>query len=267
MGVELSLIGRIIETKNLKWELSYNVSHNQNKITELTISNGKNAIIPVGGISAGTGNNIQAFTVGQAANVFYVYQQVYDANNKPIEGEYVDRSGPDGTPDGIINDDDRYFYKKPTADVLMGLASKLTYKNFDFSFTLRASIGNYMYNDVDARSAQIGETSIYSSSGDGFFSNKPVSVYETNFTQNATNYYLSDYYIQNASFVRCDNLSFGYSFNNLFKVIQSGRIYATVQNPFVLTSYKGLDPEVFDGIDRSIYPRPTISMIGLSLNF
>lgn len=267
MGVELSLIGRIIETKDLKWELNYNVSHNRNKITELTISNGKNAIIPVGGISAGTGNNVQAFTVGQPANIFYVYQQVYDANNKPIEGEYVDRSGPDGTPDGIINDDDRYFYKKPSADVLMGLASKLTYKDFDFSFTLRASIGNYMYNDVDARSAQIGETSIYSSSGDGFFSNKPVSVYETNFTKNATNYYLSDYYIQNASFVRCDNISLGYSFKNLFKVLKTGRIYATVQNPFVITKYKGLDPEVFDGIDRSIYPRPMISMIGLSLNF
>lgn len=267
MGVELSLLGRIIETKDLKWELNYNVSHNRNKITELTIQNGKNAIIPVGGISAGTGNNVQAYTVGQPANIFYVYQQVFDANNKPIEGEYVDRSGPDGIPDGIINDDDRYFHKKPTADLLMGLASKLTYKNFDFSFTLRASIGNYMYNDVDARSAQIGVTSIYSSSGDGFLSNKPISVYETNFTKNATNYYLSDYYIQNASFVRCDNISFGYSFNNLFRVLKTGRIYATVQNPFVITKYKGLDPEVFDGIDRNIYPRPTISMIGLSLNF
>lgn len=266
-GVELSLIGRIIETKNLKWELNYNISYNRNKITELTIVKGKNGIVSVGGISSGTGNNVQAHSVGHAANSFYVYEQVYDANNKPIEGEFVDRSGPDGTPDGVINDDDRYFHKKPSADFLMGLSSKLTYKDFDFSFTLRASLGNYMYNDVDARSAQIGETSLFSSSGDGFFSNKPVSVYETNFTQNAENYFLSDYYIQNASFLRCDNVSIGYSFKNLFKAIKNGRIYATVQNPFLLTSYKGLDPEVFDGIDRNIYPRPTISMIGISLNF
>ncbi|OIP84695.1 MAG: SusC/RagA family protein [Porphyromonadaceae bacterium CG2_30_38_12] len=266
-GIEFSVNGKIIEREDFRWEVGFNATHNENKITELTISNGKNSIISVGGISSGTGNNIQAYTVGQPANIFYVYQQVYDANNKPIEGEFVDRSGPEGNPDGIINDDDRYFYKKPTADIIMGLGSKVIYKDFDFSFSLRASIGNYMYNDVDARSAQIGVTSIYSSSGDGFLSNKPLSVYETNFTNNATNAYLSDYYIQNASFLRCDNISVGYSFKNAFKLISSGRIYATVQNPFVITKYKGLDPEVFDGIDRNIYPRPMISLVGISLNF
>ncbi len=279
-GIEFSINAKVFDNKNFKWEIGYNVTHNENKITELTIVNGKNGIIQVGGISSGIGNNIQAYTVGQPANVFYVYKQKYDANGKPIEaGALKDKNNPslgkyttldmfeDLTPNGIINDDDRHFYKKPTGDVTMGFTSKIIYKNIDLSFTLRASIGNYMYNDVDARSAQIGETSIYSSSGDGFLSNKPVSVYETNFTQNATNIYLSDYYIQNASFVRCDNISLGYSFKNLFKVISSGRIFATVQNPFVITGYKGLDPEVFDGIDRKVYPRPIISLLGVSLNF
>ncbi|MEI6753551.1 MAG: TonB-dependent receptor [Paludibacter sp.] len=264
-GIEFSINAKVIEQKDLKWEVGYNITHNENKITDLNIVAGKTAIVAVGGISPGTGSNIQAYAVGQPANVFYVYQQVYDANNKPIEGQFVDRSGPDGVPDGKINEADMYFYKKPTADLTMGLSSKLIFKNFDLSFTLRASLGNYLYNDVAARSAQIGSENVFVK--EVFFSNKLVSSLETNFTTNAKNYFFSDYYVQDASFVRCDNISLGYSFKKLNNVISSGRIFATVQNPFVITKYKGLDPEVFDGIDRNIYPRPMISLIGISLNF
>ena len=262
-GVEFSINVKPVVTKDLTWELGYNFTYNQNKITELTVTNGKNSIINVGNVSSGTGNTIQAFSVGQPAYVFYPYQQKYDSiTHKPLEGQYVDRNG-----DGKINDDDRYFYKKPFADVTMGLTSKLLYKNFDFSFTLRTSLGNYMYNDVDARSAYVGSNGVFSSSGDGFFSNKPTSALETNFTKNATNYYLSDYYIQDASFLRCDNITIGYSFKKLFNVISNGRIYGTVQNPFIITSYKGMDPEVFQGLDKTIYPRPMITVLGLSLSF
>ena len=260
-GLEFSINAKAISTKDLTWEIGYNVTYNKNEILKLISGTKANYIVSTGGISSGTGNKIQAHSVGHAASSFYVYQQVYDSiTGKPIEGKFVDRNN-----DGKINDDDRYFYHNPAADVIMGLSSKLIYKNFDLGFTLRASLGNYMYNDVDANRAYIGPSGVWSSSG--FFSNKPVSALETNFTKNATNYYLSDYFIQNASFVRCDNITLGYSFKNLFKAISSGRIYATVQNPFVITAYKGLDPEVYGGIDNNIYPRPMITMVGLSLNF
>jgi len=256
-GFEFTVTGRPVVQKDVSWELNYNLTYNQNKVTKL--SSNSAAIMPTGGISSGTGNTIQAFAVGYPSFSYYVYEQVYNTNGKPIEGLYVDRNG-----DGIINDDDRYFYHNPMADVTMGLTSKLTYKNFDLGITLRASLGNYVYNDVAANRANVGESGVWSTSG--FFVNKPMSSFETNFT-GKTNWYFSDYYIQNASFVRCDNITLGYSFKNLFHVIPSGRISAAVQNPFVITNYKGLDPEIYGGIDNNIYPRPIMTVVGLSLNF
>jgi iron complex outermembrane receptor protein len=147
----------------------------------------------------------------------------------------------------------------------MGLSSKLTYKHVDLSFTLRASLGNYVYNDVAARSANIGIGGVWSTSG--FFSNKPVSALETNFV-GLTNYYFSDYYVQDASFLRMDNITLGYNFMHLAPArLTNARLYFTVQNPFIWTMYKGLDPEVWGGIDRDIYPRPMTSIMGLSLTF
>ena len=147
----------------------------------------------------------------------------------------------------------------------MGLSSKLIYKDFDFGISLRASIGNYVYNDVAASHANISVSNVYSADA---FTNIQTSALETNFTgSNLGDYFKSDYYVQDASFIRCDNITLGYTLKNLFKVISSGRVYATVQNPFVLTRYKGLDPEIFGGIDNNIYPRPMITMVGLSLNF
>ena len=260
-GVEFSINGKVISTKDWSWEIGYNVTYNKNEITKLTNATTANYFVPTGNISSGTGNTVQAQAVGHAANSFYVYQQKYDSiTGKPIEGAFVDRNK-----DGKINGDDRYFYHNPAADILMGFSSKLIYKNFDFSFTLRSSLGNYMYNDVDANGAYVGAAGVWTSSG--FFSNKLASALVTNFTQNATNYFLSDYYIQNASFLRCDNITLGYTFKNLFKVISSGRIYATVQNPFIITKYKGLDPEIYNGIDNNIYPKPMVTLVGLSLNF
>ena len=257
-GIEFEVTGRIISKENLQWEVSYNIASNRNEITKLTNISGE-GFVSTGNISSGTGNKIQAHAVGYPANSFYLYEQVYDNNGNPIEGLFVDRTG-----DGIVNDDDRYFNKKPTPDVTMGLASKIIYKGFDFGFTARASIGNYMYNDVAAGGANVGVSGVWSTSG--FFSNRMRSAVETGFV-GKTNYYLSDYYLENASFLKIDNITIGYSFKDLFKVIPSGRIYATVQNPFVITKYSGLDPEVFGGIDNNIYPRPVISILGLSLNF
>ena len=257
-GVEFTVTGKAINTKNLTWDISYNATYNNNKITKLT-GTGANTAVTDRGISSGTGNYVEYQQVDFPAYSYYVYQQVYDANQKPIEGLYVDRNG-----DGKINDADRYYYHNPAPDVTMGLSSKLVYKDFDFGVSMRASLGNYVYNDVAANKANVGASGVWSTSG--FFVNKPTSALETNFV-GKTNWYFSDYYIQNASFVRVDNITVGYTFKNLFHVISSGRLSATVQNPFVITKYKGLDPEVFDGRDNNIYPRPIMTVIGLSLNF
>ena len=267
-GVEFSINAKQIVTNDFLWDLGFNVTWNNNKITKLTGGDDSDYYVATGGISTSTGSTIQAHKVGYTASSFYVYQQVYDENGMPIENTFVDRNG-----DGIINDSDRYIYKKPSADVLMGLTSKMTYKNWDFSFALRASIGNYVYNDVLANRANVSATGIWSTSG--FYSNRPVNALGLGFA-GVGNYYMSDYFVQNASFLRCDNITLGYSFRNLFKTSAyegiGGRVYATVQNPFVITGYEGLDPEVqtaFDtpGIDNNVYPRPVTFLIGLSLQF
>ena len=267
-GVEFSINAKPIVTNDFLWDLGFNVTWNNNKITKLTGGDDSDYYVATGGISTSTGSTIQAHKVGYTASSFYVYQQVYDENGMPIENTFVDRNG-----DGIINDSDRYIYKKPSADVLMGLTSKMTYKNWDFSFALRASIGNYVYNDVLANRANVSATGIWSTSG--FYSNRPVNALGLGFA-GVGNYYMSDYFVQNASFLRCDNITLGYSFRNLFKTSAyegiGGRVYATVQNPFVITGYEGLDPEVqtaFDtpGIDNNVYPRPVTFLIGLSLQF
>ena len=267
-GVEFSVNAKPIVTNDFLWDLGFNVTWNNNKITKLTGGDDSDYYVATGGISTSTGSTIQAHKVGYTASSFYVYQQVYDENGMPIENTFVDRNG-----DGIINDSDRYIYKKPSADVLMGLTSKMTYKNWDFSFALRASIGNYVYNDVLANRANVSATGIWSTSG--FYSNRPVNALGLGFA-GVGNYYMSDYFVQNASFLRCDNITLGYSFRNLFKTSAyegiGGRVYATVQNPFVITGYEGLDPEVqtaFDtpGIDNNVYPRPVTFLIGLSLQF
>jgi TonB-dependent starch-binding outer membrane protein SusC len=255
-GLEFSINVKAIAEKDFTWEIGYNATYNNNKITKLTTGNQAGYIVPAGGLFQGYA---QAQAVGYPSNSFYVYQQVYGVNGKPIEGLYVDRNG-----DGIINEKDKYFLHNSNPDITMGLSSKIIYKNFDFGITLRASFGNYMYNGVAASNLNVGSSGVYSSLG--YLSNKVMSAFNTNFT-GKTNDYLSDYYVQNASFLRCDNISVGYSFKKLFGVIDSGRIFTTVQNPFVFTKYKGLDPEISGGIDNNIYPRPIISLLGITLNF
>jgi iron complex outermembrane receptor protein len=124
-----------------------------------------------------------------------------------------------------------------------------------------------MYNDAAARSHNMSNSGIYSSSGNGFLSNKPASALVTNFNKNAPDSHMSDYYVQDASFARIDNITAGYSFDKVLDVFSGGRIYASLQNPLIITNYSGLDPEIFDGIDRDLYPRPVVTMIGLSLKF
>jgi iron complex outermembrane receptor protein len=258
-GVEFTINAKPVVTRELTWDVGLNVTANRNEITKLTTGTGDGYYVSTGGITSGTGNNAQAHIVGYPASSFYVYQQVYSPEGHPIENLFVDRNE-----DGIINADDRYVYKKPAADLLLGFSSKLIYRSFDLGITLRSSIGNYVYNDVEARSANVGPSAVWSTSG--FFSNRPRQAIEMGYNGEG-DYYLSDYYVQNASFLRCDNITLGYTFERILDAKVGGRLYASVQNVFILSGYSGLDPEVNGGIDKDIYPRPFIGLIGLNLNF
>jgi len=259
-GIEFSINSKPVVTTDWTWDLGFNITYNKNEITKLTTGDSENYYVAAGdNIGGGRDMKAMAHTVGHPASSFYVYQQVYDENGKPIENEFVDRNG-----DGTINGDDRYFYKKPTADVLMGLTSRLSYKSWDFSFSLRASLNNYVYNSVEAGGSDCNPTSIYSF---GALNNRPLMGVANNIQSKNDNTLLSDYFVQNASFMKCDNITLGYSFKKLFGAPIGGRVYAAVQNVFTITKYKGLDPEVEKGLDNNIYPRPLSTLIGLSLNF
>ncbi len=259
-GIEFSIHSKPVVTTDWTWDLGFNITYNKNEITKLTTGNSENHYVAAGdNIGGGRDMKAMAHAVGHPASSFYVYQQVYDENGKPIENEFVDRNG-----DGIINGDDRYFYKKPTADVLMGLTSRLSYQSWDFSFSLRASLNNYVYNSVEAGGSDCNPTSVYSF---GALNNRPLMGVANNIQSKNDNTLLSDYFVQNASFMKCDNITLGYSFKKLFGAPIGGRVYAAVQNVFTITKYKGLDPEVENGLDNNIYPRPLTTLIGLSLTF
>jgi len=259
-GVEAAVNWRVIQTKDWYWVLNYNFTYNHNKITDLTG-------VSEGGLPVLTGDNIDqsnqvlAHQVGYPANSFYVYQQVYDENGNPIEGCVVDRNG-----DGDITEADRYIYKSIAAPVTMGLSSRLEYKNWDFGFSLRASIGNYVYNNFEQANRLTTPNAIWGQSA--YMANRPVST--LGWSSDANSSKLSDYFVQNASFLKCDNITLGYSFANLLKSGNwkgiGGRVYATVSNVFTITKYDGLDPEVYSGIDNNLYPRPISFIFGLNLN-
>ena len=257
-GVEVSMTVRPIVTENVQWEITGNFTYNKNEITELT---GESSLVKVGGISAGTGGTIQAHTPGYPAYSFYVYQQMYDQDGKALEGVYVDRNA-----DGQITEADLYLYKSPAAPYTAGLSSRLQVKNWDFGFGLRASFDNYVYWDKEAGYANTLKR--YDSEFKYLQNSMPQAV-----ARGWTTYdhQKSDMYVHNASFLKCDNITLGYSFENLFKGGNyngiTGRIYASATNVFTITKYDGLDPEVFGGIDNNMYPRPFTVQVGLNLNF
>jgi TonB-linked SusC/RagA family outer membrane protein len=265
-GVEFAINAKPIVTKDFTWDVSYNASWNHNEITSLVGGSGNDDYYIKTGTKISRGNNtlIQANKVGEAANSFFVYQQVYDANGKPIEGMYVDRNA-----DGVINESDRYFYKKPAADVIMGFTTKFIYKNWDLSAAFHASLGNYVYYNFLSDKAAISASGLYSNSA---FHNTTPEAVALGFTgTGSTEYYLSDYFVRNASYLKCSNITLGYTFPALLKYAGmdyfSGRIFATVQNPFIISKYKGIDPEVSSGVDSNPYPRPMSFQLGINLNF
>ena len=266
-GVEVALEWKPVRTKDWYWVIDYNFTYNHNKITDLSGVSASGDPVPntdykVGG---GSGKYLEYQQVGYATNSFYVYQQVYDKNGNPIENQVVDRNG-----NGQIDEGDKYLYKSPAPDVTMGLSSRLEYKNWDLSFTMRANLGNYVFNGVLAENSNMNPGIVYNNSLE-FTTNRLVSVLSRNWQTQDNTAMLSDYYVQNASFLKMDNITLGYSFNNLFKSTGykglSGRIYGTVSNVFTITNYDGIDPEVSTGWDNNPYPRAMSFILGLNLNF
>ncbi|MFA5973815.1 MAG: TonB-dependent receptor [Lentimicrobiaceae bacterium] len=251
-GAEVSLNLVPISSQDMYLSIGFNVSYNLNKITKLNITDDPNYKIQYG--SAFTGFN-QVTIVGYPAYSYFLNQQVYDVNGKPIEGMYVDLSGQGGTVNG--NAADKYITHNPVPDYLLGFSARFTYKNFDFSGSTRASIGNYVFNMVAAGSSYDQMYQI------GYWKNFPTYLSDTKFVKRQ---FTSDYFLENASFFKLDNLSAGYKFDKIYKKM-SARISFTVQNVLTVTKYKGLDPEVPGGIDNNFYPRPRTFMLGVSLSY
>jgi iron complex outermembrane receptor protein len=252
-GIEGSITLIPIKKDKTTWEISFNATHYKPEITKLLDRADASFNIPVGGIEGGAGNTIQAHAVGYAPNAFWVYQQVYDNNGKPLDGVYVDRNG-----DGKIDTSDKYYYKSTTPDALLGFSTKLSVRNWDFGLSARAVLGNYVYNNAASNSSlQSASTNEYLQN---VYSTAPVYQF-------AVPQYFSDIYVENASFLRLDNLNVGYNFGEIFTKGSNLKVYAMAQNVFVITKYSGLDPEVFGGIDNGYYQMPRIYSLGFNFQF
>lgn len=251
-GVEFDLTVIPVRTEDFEWSVNYNVSFNDNEVTRMPDQQ------YVGGISGGVGNNIQTHIEGEAPYSFLVFQQIYDENGNPIEGAFVDRNG-----DNVINDADKFIYKDPYADVLMGLNTNVYYKNWDLSVQTRASIGNYAYNNVASGNAYLNNVI---PSSNNYLSNIHSEYLNSGFQQITDNTLLSNYFIQDASFFRIDNITLGHTLNHAIKDTTI-RLYGSIQNVAVFTDYDGLDPEINGGIDNSFYPRPRSFVFGVNIDF
>jgi TonB-dependent starch-binding outer membrane protein SusC len=255
-GIEITLSAIPVQTQDLIWNLGVNFTSISSNITKLNLTDDPTYPgVFLGNV--GVGANVQNHRVGHPASSFYVFQQVYDEAGKPVEGLFVDRSGKGGTV--TANEDNKYHFHRPVADYTMGLNSRVNYKKFDFSFSSRLSVGNYVYNNVEASRAFKGAAFTQ-----GHFRNVPNNISDADFVGQQV---FSDYYVQDASFFKMDNISAGYNFDNLAGEKLKVRLSLTVQNAFIISEYKGLDPEVESGIDNNFYPRPRTFLVGVNVTF
>jgi iron complex outermembrane receptor protein len=254
-GVDFNINVIPVRNNEWTWELDFNASYNKFKITNLTLVPDPNFIgNATGGISGGTGNTVQIDAVGSAPNTFYLYQQVYDEKGKPIEALYVDQNR-----DGITNQNDLVKNKSPYPTWIFGLSNSVSYEKWTLNFVARANIGNYMYNNV-ASNYEVTRSIITPNKN---LANAPSEVLYSRFTNNQ---YFSNYYLQNASFLKLDNIGLTYNYGSITKNKNHDlRISLNCQNVFVITKYTGMDPEIFSGIDNNFYPRPRTYTLGLNL--
>jgi iron complex outermembrane receptor protein len=246
-GVEFSFNANVISTENWQWMIGGNATYQHNRITNL---NGNNM-----GQCWAEGRAYQTFTEGYAPHTFYLYKQIYDAaTGKPIEGMYADLNG-----DGKITEDDRYYTHHPAPDWIFGLTTRLTWKKWILSTSLRANVGNYVYNYI-AMNTGAYETAFYIN---GQMNMLNASYLSTNFQRRQM---LSDHYLENASFIKMDNLQLSYNFGKISKYVAMNMSFM-VQNVFTITKYNGIDPEVNGGFDNTIYPRPRTYSFTIGVEF
>ncbi len=251
-GIEFALNFSPIKTDNFEWNINYNIAFNHNKVINLPDN------LPRGGISTGVGNNVQMHAEGEQPYSFFVYKQIYDVNGLPIEGAYADLNG-----DNQINDSDKYFYKDPFADILMGINTDFRYKNWDMAIISRVSLGNYIYNDVKASK---GILDLAVPSTNDYITNLHTDYLTSGFTTISDVTALSDHFIEDGSFFKIDNIAIGYTAKQIAKGVDA-RFYGSVQNVAVFSKYSGIDPEIPSGIDNNFYPRPRSFMFGVNFNF
>lgn len=267
-GIELTLNATVLNTRDVNWNLGFNAAFNNNEVVAIDGISEQGVL--VGGISGGVGNNVQILQVGSPVNSFFLFQHKIGADGLPLRDDvdhndngttavngdlsdiYEDLNG-----DGIVNDLDKRVINQPAPKAIFGLTSGFSYKNFDLAFTLRASVGNYIYNNNASNYGYFDRLTL----NPNYVNNLHTSVLETKFQRPQ---YFSDYYLEDASFIRMDNMTLGYTLNGK-SVFSTIRLYATAQNLFVLTKYTGLDPEVGNGIDNNPYPRARGFIFGLSL--
>ncbi len=254
-GVEIAINATPIETKDWTWSVSTNATWLDNEITNLSTNPNSATKTYTNVGTAFDSYYVQTFTEGAAPYAFYVYKQVYDQETgRPIEGLYADLNG-----DGVVNGDDRYLYHSPAPDWMLGFSTSVRWKRLTLSTSLRANVGNYVYNGT-AMSTGALNTMSYNSYQ---LNNLHSSFLDTRFT---TRQYQSDYYVENASFLKMDNIQLSYNFGQITKWC-SLNVSAMVQNVFTITKYSGVDPEVQSGIDSSVYPRPRIYSLTVGLDF
>ncbi|MDB5014438.1 MAG: SusC/RagA family TonB-linked outer membrane protein, partial [Daejeonella sp.] len=258
-GVEFNINVQPVLKDNFTWNAGFNITYNKNKITNLTlVPNDPNYLgSPTGPIAGGIGGQFtQLNAVGGSKSTFNLYQQVYDESGAPIDGVFVDRNG-----DGVITPSDVYLSKSSDPKVFLGYSNSITYKKWSTSFVLRANLGNYVYNNTFSQTGTLKQIT-----GSAVAYNASTNYLDTKFTGSSIQA-LSDYYIQNASFLKMDNFNIGYNAGKFFNQKVSLQLSAIVQNVFVITKYKGLDPEISSGIDNNFYPRPRVFSVGLNLNY
>lgn len=258
-GVEFEINAVAIETRDWNWKIGANVAWNKTVVTKLTTDDERSDYygVETGGISGGTGNNIQVHQTGKAPYSFFVYQQVYDTEGNPIEGLYVDRNN-----DGKIDTNDKYCYHKAAPDVTIGLNTTLSYKNWTLALSAHSSIGNWVYDNIHSNGELLSD--LWTNS---FVNNRTSGALKTNFRTNAQ--YFSDYYVKNASFFKFDNITL----SRYFALRPNSdrpmglNVFATVQNVACISAYDGIDPEIYSGIDNNMYPRPRTYILGIKFNF
>ena len=253
-GVEFTINTIPVQTKDFTWEISGNLAYNSNKILELTNNGASTDFRRFGSTGYDGAFQNMVHYVGHPANMFYVFEQVYDQEGRPIEGLFVDQNN-----DGVLDDNDLRPYHTADPNLTYGVNTKIQVKNWDFSVAGHGAANNWVYNGIASNNSEIGAAAIYSNQ---YLHNRVKDGLNTRWTMKKV---LSDYYVRNASYFRIDNITLGYSFKQFFGM--AGRAYLVCQNPFVFTAYKGLDPEIAGGVDLDVYPRPVSFQFGVNLNF